>query len=523
MRIVISLTLASLFVFLAGFNVWNMLTSRHTSPRSNRLWTQIHRVTGYAFIALFAILCYFMLLRVKGWSHELSPRLILHLGLALSLAPFLLVKVLVARYQRGARGLLTALGIGIFAVAFTLVALNVFIHFLRVSSTDKAPMWTSATVVGLLLISAVVAFFAPGRRPKPISDTGTLSLATPANQGRSNRSEVLNLTLARIEPQTLDAKTLRFLLPRGQQIAARPGQFLTFEWVVDGKPVTRSYSICSSPTQAGYIEITPKRVESGYVSQFLYDRVNLGLTVKARGPYGQFCFDESKHKRIVLIAGGSGVTPMMAMLRYIDDLNIPADCTLIYCVRTEQDVFFKSELEALRSRLAKFRCVLVFSQPSPEWSGRKGRLRREILEREVEKPLESTFFVCGPPAFMELSRALLKDMSVEPARILQESFGGAVPGEKRSAPTTSLLTVKFARSAVAYHTSPDTTLLEASERNGVLIPSGCRQGNCGTCATKLLSGNVHMEREEALSDEMRSEGYILPCVGRPLSDITLDA
>ncbi len=523
MPIVISLTLACLFVFLAGFNVWNMLTNRGTSARSSRLWAQIHRVAGYTFIALFAIFCYFMLLRVKGQADELSPRLILHVGLALLLAPLLLVKVIVARYQKAARGLLTALGIGIFAAAFTLVSLNLVVHFLRVASTDKVPARTSVTLVGVVLISVAIAFFAKAKQPKVKADTGVLSLTKPAAQELSNRDEPLHLTLARIESQTQDAKTLRFLLPRGHRIAARPGQFLTFEWVIDGKPVSRSYSICSSPTHGSFIEITAKRVEHGYVSQFLNDRANEGLTVNARGPYGEFCFDESKHQRIVLIAGGSGITPMMAMLRYIDDLCVPVDATLIYCVRNEQDVFFKSELAALQSRLSKFRCVLVLSRPSSDWGGWKGRLQREVLESEIDKPLESTFFLCGPPAFMKLGQTLLQEMAVDPARILQESFGGAVAGEEHSVPGTGRLTVQFARSAAAYNISPGETLLESSERNGVLIRSGCRLGSCGTCATKLLSGKVKMEREEALNDELRSLGYILPCVSRALSDITLDA
>jgi ferredoxin-NADP reductase len=517
---IISLTLACLFVFLAGFNVWNMLTRRDTSARSSRLWTQMHRAAGYGFIALFAILCYFMFLRIKGRSHELSPRLVLHLGLALSLAPLLLVKLMVARYQKAARGLLTALGIGIFAAAFTLVALNLSIHFLGVASTEKVPVGISATFVVAVFISVTIAFFAKGKQPK--SDSAMLTVNKPAGQELSNRGEPLSMILARIEPQTRDAKTLRFLLPQGQQLAARPGQFLTFQWMIDGKLFTRSYSICSSPLQTGYIEITPKRVENGCVSQFLNDRARVGLTVKARGPYGKFCFDESKQERIVLIAGGSGITPMIAMLRYIDDLCIPVNSTLIYCVRTEQDVFFKNELAALQGLSSKFRYVLVLSQPSYGWTGWQGRLRREILEREIEKPLESTFFLCGPPAFMELGRALLKDMAVEPSRILQESFGGAV-GVGHSASGDGLLQVKFSRSGVTCNMSPDETLLQSSERDGVLIPSGCREGRCGTCATKLLSGNVHMEREEALNDELRSQGYILPCVSRPLSDITLDA
>ena len=131
---------------------------------------------------------------------------------------------------------------------------------------------------------------------------------------------------------------------------------------------------------------------------------------------------------------------------------------------------------------------------------------------------------------MELSRSLLADLGVEPSRILQESFGGAVPGEKRFNGSSEdirtgigSLEIRFARSAVAFQISPEETLLESSERNGVLMPSGCRQGSCGTCATKLLRGRVKMESEEALSDQMRSQGYILPCVSRALENVTLDA
>ena len=103
MHLPMSLTLAGLFVFLAGFNLWNMLTSHGSSPRTGRLWTQAHRILGYVFIALFGILCSFMFLRLRGMADELPPRLILHVGLALLIAPLLFVKVIVARYQKAAR------------------------------------------------------------------------------------------------------------------------------------------------------------------------------------------------------------------------------------------------------------------------------------------------------------------------------------------------------------------------------------------------------------------------------------
>jgi 3-phenylpropionate/trans-cinnamate dioxygenase ferredoxin reductase subunit len=516
----ISLGLACLFVFLAGFNVWNRVGSRGTSAHEKQLWATLHRLAGYAFIALFGIFVYFMLLRLKGLPDELPPRLILHMGLALVLAPLLVVKVLVARYQKADRGLLMGLGVGIFAIAFTLVALNFFVHYLRQASSDKVPAGMSAGVVALVLLSTSIAYVRKGQPLRPISSAGRAATKAPAQEA-SSRDQPLTLTLARIQPQTPHAKTLRFLVPRSQRILARPGQFLTFEWLIDGKTVTRSYSICSSPTQSGYVEITAKRVENGRVSQFLNDSARVGMTVTARGPYGRFCFEEEKHKRVVLIAGGSGVTPLMSMLRYIDDLSIPVDATLIYCVRGEEELFFKSELGELQSRGS--RVVLVLSRPTSHWAGWTGRLRREILEREVEKPRESTFFLCGPPPFMELGRSLLAEMGVAPSQLLQESFGGAVAGQEVRPAAAGSLEITFSRSAAVCKAGPDHTVLESAESHGVLIPSGCRMGICGTCATKLLSGRVQMACEEALNDEMRSEGFILPCVSRPLGDVTLDA
>ena len=523
MRLPMSLTLAGLFVFLAGFNVWNMLTNRGNSARTGRLWTQIHRILGYVFIALFGILCSFMLLRLRGMADEFPPRLILHMGLALLIAPLLFIKVIVARYQKAARGLLMALGITIFASAFSLVAVNVSIHYLRIASGHKVRMGTIMTIIALSLLSAAVLYFSGTRQLRAKANLATQPLNGISPRERTDASTLLTLTLARIQPQSHDAKTLRFLLERSQDLAMRPGQFMTFEWIIDGRPLTRSYSICSSPTQRKFIEITPKRVEGGRVSQFLNDRVQVGLAVKARGPYGRFYFDESKHSRIVLIAAGSGITPMIAMLRYIDDLCIPVHATLIYCVRTEHDVFFKEEFAALQERLKTFRSVMVLSRPTSNWRGWEGRLRREILDHEIEKPAESTFFLCGPPAFMELGRTLLKDMAVEPSRILQESFGGAVAQEVKATASSGPIEIVCSRSGVTYRVAAHEKLLESSERNGVLIPSGCRQGNCGTCATKLIEGKVEMETEEALTNELRSEGFILPCVSRPLTDLTLDA
>jgi hypothetical protein len=182
MRAAISLPLAGLFVFLAGFNAWIMLSGRGRSPRSRRLWTQAHRICGYTFIALYAIFCYFMLLRVRGSSDELSPRLIVHMGLAFALAPILFAKVIVARYQKAAWVILMALGISVFVTAFTLVTINVSIHFLRNVSRHPVPFTISLGVVVAVIISALVTFFSGHRQTKSKADAANAASEGPADQ-----------------------------------------------------------------------------------------------------------------------------------------------------------------------------------------------------------------------------------------------------------------------------------------------------------------------------------------------------
>jgi NADPH-dependent ferric siderophore reductase len=176
--------------------------------------------------------------------------------------------------------------------------MNVAVHYLRDLTPHKVPFAISLRVIAAVVVLVVVAFSAKSRQAKPKAASAVPTSTHSVSQQTSPRAEVLNLTLPRIESQTHDAKMLRFILPANQPIAPRPGQFLTFDWMIDSKTVKRSYTICSSPTQRNFVEITPKRVENGHVSKFLNDRASLGMTVKARGPYGKFHFDESKHERI---------------------------------------------------------------------------------------------------------------------------------------------------------------------------------------------------------------------------------
>lgn len=164
MRAFISIPLAGLFVFLAGFNVWIMLTGRGDSPRSRRIWTQIHRACGYTFVSLFVIFTYFMLLRIRS-ADELPPRIVLHLWLALMLAPLLLVKILVVRYQKSAWNLLLTFGVMIFVLAFTLVSMNVAVHYLRDLVPHKVPFIRSFSVILVTVVAAVIGLVTKGISP----------------------------------------------------------------------------------------------------------------------------------------------------------------------------------------------------------------------------------------------------------------------------------------------------------------------------------------------------------------------
>jgi ferredoxin-NADP reductase len=212
---------------------------------------------------------------------------------------------------------------------------------------------------------------------------------------------------------------------------------------------------------------------------------------------------------------------MMSMVRYIRDLCIPAQCTLIYCVRSESDLVFHAELAAAQMNGVHY--VPVVSKASAAWAGWKGRLRREILQAEVEKPIESTYFLCGPTGLMELGRTLLQELSVQSSHILQESFGDQGAKTQPEASDARSVTVTFARSGSAMAASCRRTLLETAETSGISIPFGCRQGDCGTCMTRLLRGNVQMLEATALGDKQRSQGFILPCISKPLDDVTIDA
>ena len=514
----LTLVLSGIFVLLAAVNSYLMLRRSRGSSPTTRVWAgRAHRFIGYLFIFIYCAITYFMVLRLKGLPDELSPRNLIHALLALTLLPLLAAKVVVARYYKSQITILKILGSFIAGISFLVVIMNLGAYLLRSA--------TSASVSGTLSAAAISAFAAVciglllsrSRGAKPNQESGLVQEARPAQNS-------IILHLSRVERQTHDAKTLRFLVPPEHRVSFLPGQFLTFNWIIDGETAPRCYSICSSPTQMGYIEITPKQATKGHVSVFLNQKASIGLTVEASQPAGHFFFDEKEHRRIVLIAGGSGITPFMSMLRYIDDRCLSTEVTLLYFVRTRKDVIFEGELNLLRARLQIFHFVTVLSEPDPGWIGLTGHLTQDLIDIHVEDVASATFFVCGPPRMMKAACTLLESMEVSPAKIKQESFGARPAATLEDPrPVVQMALVEFARSNQTRMASSSATLLETAEACGIGMPYSCRQGQCGTCATKLLKGQVLMDSEVGLTPELKEHGYILPCVSRAKGDVKIDA
>jgi ferredoxin-NADP reductase len=519
------------FVTLAATNVVVMLEasqpSRNGTTRTRLI--ALHKAGGYLFVIVLCIMAYSMSQRLVsvGITGHLPTHLVLHIALVLVLVPLLFLKILIARRYQHSHSSLKALGIAIFLISFALVSIPTLSELLRSANTGSLGLRLATGLVVALCLVQCALVFRQGRQPRAsVESSGAPEIPMPLTPktAHENAKSPIRLLLSQIEQQTHDTKTLRFQILDERQFRAKPGQFLTFQWTIDGQRVRRSYTVSSSPVHENYVEITPKRMENGCVSVFLNERAKPGLAVEASGPYGRFYFDETLHKSIVLIAAGSGITPMISMLCYIDDLELATPVTLLYCVRTGADIIFENELSRLSRSLPNFKYELCLSRPDPTWKGRSGRLTEEFVSQRVTDLDSPTFFLCGPKGFMDNARQVLLTLGVTRDRILQESFGESKPStESRPLEAGTVETVVFLHSEKVCQVSSGSTLLDLAERNGVQIPFGCRQGQCGTCATRVLSGTVQMDVEAGLTAEQKNAGYVLPCVSRAEGTVVLSA
>lgn len=341
------------------------------------------------------------------------------------------------------------------------------------------------------------------------------------------------LRVGSIVTEAPGVKTFRLLSSSGDgsfPFTFVPGQFLNVAFWIGGARMNRSYSISSSPTQRGYVELTVRREPRGAVSRHIVDLLEVGDLIEAAGPIGRFTFTGTEADSIVLIAAGVGITPLVSITRYLTERVWPGDIYLIFSCRKPADFIFAGEIASLQRANPRLHVAVTVTRPEgTDWKGLRGRITKELLTRTVPDLAARRIHVCGPPAMMETTKAMLLELGVAPDRLKTEAFGAtkpapAAPGttlKPTAAAAGPLVTFSTNRKSAKIHVNQ--TVLELSEELSIGIENSCRVGTCGLCKVKLTSGEVEMAVEDSLTPEDKSDGIILACQAKPKSDIVVEA
>ncbi len=333
--------------------------------------------------------------------------------------------------------------------------------------------------------------------------------------------------------ETTDAVSLLLEDPTGEPISFVAGQFFTLLVDLGGREHRRAYSASSDYRDPGRVRLTIKRVAGGTVSGHLIDHVSGGDELRALGPSGAFTCapDPQAARHLVLIAGGSGITPLFSIALAIAEEEPLSRVTLLYGNRAIEDVIFLSDLEALAARHGDRIAVRhVLEQPPAGWYGGAGRLDADTVAAELdamtrdERP--ASYWVCGPEPMMAAVREALVARGVDPADLHEERFTG--PQRRATAPARSAIGAvhgaRITRGGATRDVSvaPGQTLLDAGLAAGVPMAFSCAMGGCGACRVKLTGGEVNSDEPSCLTAAEREAGYVLACVSRPRTDVVVE-
>ena len=345
------------------------------------------------------------------------------------------------------------------------------------------------------------------------------------DQPKSDR--YFQLKIKEVRKETEDTNTLVFEMPE-RPVSYLPGQFLTLILPIKGKEVRRSYSLCTCPYTDQYPAITVKRVESGVVSNYLNDHMKAGDVFDVMEPAGHFTpeLNGDIARKYMLFAAGSGITPIMSIIKSILLKEPGSEVNLIYQNRNEKSIIFMEELRKIKSEHGgRFNQIDVLSQPDDDWKGYSGRINQatvsDILMDVAENKInEYIYFLCGPTDFMQTILDTLSDFEVPEKNIHKESFySGDTKKESKTEvqKTDQEISVMIRLDGEEHEVQvpSNKTILEAALDQDIDMPFSCQSGVCTACRGKLLTGDVNMEEEDGLSEEEVIEGYILNCVSKP--------
>ena len=336
----------------------------------------------------------------------------------------------------------------------------------------------------------------------------------------------LHLVVTEIMDTGRNAKVFRLASKTGYLPPFEAGQYLNIFTEIDGVRTSRPYSLCSSPRQKAYYEITVARTVGGFVSDYFLDKVRVGDEFEASCPNGVFRWQPVFHSRkMLLLGGGSGITPFLSMIREITEAGLDRDVVLLYGSRNPGVALYHEELTHIAETFPNIRYHLVVSDADAQWNGPRGFMTAELIKELVPDYAERTAYICGPEIMNAFCVTQLESLGLSHKNIRREMFGAAKDITKEAGWPENLtgeeifkVTVNGDRVITA---RANESLLCALERAGVRVNVCCRSGECSLCRIQLVEGHVFLSKGMMLRKADEQYGYIHSCKSYPISDLSI--
>lgn len=352
-------------------------------------------------------------------------------------------------------------------------------------------------------------------------------------------AKFFKLKVAEVKQETADCVSIAFDLSGEQQQAFQyiQGQYVTVKLQVNGEELRRSYSICSSPLTGEALRIAAKKVEGGRGSTFLAEKVKAGDELEVMTPMGGFytTLSASNAKNYVLFAGGSGITPMLSIIKSVLKAEPNSSLLLLYGNQNEASTIFYSQINELAAaNAARFSVHYILDQPTQAVSDLyKGMMTKDkvpaLIQAHVDLSKDNEFFICGPtPMMQNVESVLIETLKQPKAKVHLEYFTAALDAGKQAAevPTgarvVSQVTIILDGDEQTVELASDgPAILDAALDADMDVPFACKGAVCCTCRAKLVEGEVHMKMNYALSESEVAAGYILTCQSHPKTPVVV--
>lgn len=339
-----------------------------------------------------------------------------------------------------------------------------------------------------------------------------------------------NLTIKNITKETAQAVSVVFDIPESlhSQFSFKAGQYITLKAMLNGEEVRRAYSICSSP-QSGEVKVAIKAVENGTFSVYATERLKAGDQIEVHEPEGKFILEPEARKNYIAFAAGSGITPVLSMIKATLQDTTDASFTLVYGNKSESDTIFKQELEALKAEFGnRFNLHYVFSRQNVEGS-LFGRIDEGFTNYFVKNTYKDIHFdsayLCGPEEMIKIVSATLQNNGFDQSQILFELFTASTEEENTSEikDGETEVNILLDDEELSFTMKQTDDILSAALRNKVDAPYSCQGGICSSCLAKVTEGKAVMTKNNILTDDEVEDGFILTCQAHPTtSKISID-